>query len=117
MKTQTRRHDPMNELTSKSKSGSVSRRDMLRLAAGAAAAATSGLSFAQTGGQPAGKNQHQPDGDVPVVTKVINTTNGRVQGLVNNGVHGFKGIRYGAAPIGPLRWTPPQKPEPWKTIL
>ena len=109
----------MTDLTSKSKSksGSVSRRDMLRLAAGAAAAATSGHSFAQTGGQPAGKKQHQPDGDVPVVTRVINTTNGRVQGLVNNGVHSFKGIRYGAAPVGPLRWMPPQKPDPWKTIL
>jgi para-nitrobenzyl esterase len=110
----------MSDATSKSKSkpGNVSRRDMLRLAAGAVAAATSGVSFAQTGGQrPAGKKQSQADASVPLVTKVINTSNGRVQGLVNNRIHTFKGIRYGTPPVGPLRWMPPQKPEPWKTIL
>jgi para-nitrobenzyl esterase len=91
---------------------------MLRLAAAAAATATSGVGFAQTGGQPpAGKRQSQPDKSVPAVTKVINTSNGRVQGLILDGVHTFKGIRYGAPPVGPLRWMPPQKPEPWKTIL
>ncbi|HWX55997.1 MAG TPA: carboxylesterase family protein [Verrucomicrobiae bacterium] len=113
----------MSDATSKSKftsnPGSVSRRDMLRLTAGAAVAATAGVGFPQTTGgqQPTGKRQSQSDGDVPVVTKVISTSNGRVQGLVNNGVLTFKGIRYGAPPIGPLRWMPPQKPEPSKVIL
>src|SRR5215471_305705 len=108
----------MSEPKTKSKSKGVSRRQMLRLAAAAAATATSGISFGQTGGQPpAGKKQAVPDASVPAVTKVINSTNGRVQGLIHDGVHTFKGIRYGAPPVGPLRWMPPQKPDPWKTIL
>lgn len=41
------------------------------------------------------------------------TTNGPVIGLVTNGVHSFKGVRYGAPPVGALRFAPPQKPAPW----
>ena len=96
----------------------LSRRAMLRLTAATAAAATSGVSFAQRSSSPApARSACVADSGVPVVTKVINTTNGRVQGLVLDGVHTFKGIRYGAPPVGLLRWMPPQKPEPWKTIL
>ncbi len=54
--------------------------------------------------------------DIPVPTKVVKTTNGAVQGLVQGGVKIFKGIRYGAEPVGPLRFMPPQKPAPWKDI-
>lgn len=54
--------------------------------------------------------------DLPVRTKVVKTTNGSVQGLVQNGVQIFKGIRYGAEPVGGLRFMPPQKPAPWKDI-
>jgi para-nitrobenzyl esterase len=109
----------MSHSPSKPKSQRVSRRDMLRLASAAVAAtATSGVSFAQTNGQRSpGKKQSPADFAIPAVTKVVNTTNGRVQGLVNNGVHTFKGIRYGAPPIGVSRWMPPQKPDAWKTIL
>ena len=54
--------------------------------------------------------------DIPVPTKVVKTTNGPVQGLVRSGVQIFKGIRYGAEPVGALRFMPPQKPVPWKDI-
>ncbi len=54
--------------------------------------------------------------DIPVPTKVVKTTNGAVQGLVQNGVQVFKGIRYGTEPVGGLRFMPPQKPAPWKDI-
>ena len=54
--------------------------------------------------------------EISVPTKVVRTTNGAVQGLVQNGVQTFKGIRYGAEPVGELRFTPPQKPAPWKDI-
>src|SRR5713226_187169 len=54
--------------------------------------------------------------DIPVPTKVVKTTNGAVQGLLQNGVQIFKGIRYGAEPVGRLRFMPPQKPAPWKDI-
>jgi para-nitrobenzyl esterase len=47
------------------------------------------------------------------VTRVVKTTNGPVVGLVENGVPTFKGLRYGAPPVGPLRWAPPAKPKPW----
>ena len=40
-----------------------------------------------------------------------------MRGLVNEGVHSFKGIRYGAAPVGPLRWMAPQTPAPSKVVL
>src|ERR1022692_3159660 len=56
------------------------------------------------------------DVPIPVVTKVVKTTNGDVQGLVKDGVQVLKGIRYGAAPVGPLRFMPPQRPKPWKGV-
>ena len=77
----------------------VGRRDVLRLGIGLAAA---GVLCA--------------DVPIPVVTKVVKTTNGNVQGLVKDGVQVLKGIRYGAAPVGPLRFMPPQKPKPWKGV-
>ena len=97
----------------------VNRREVLCLAlAGAAATALPITPFAQEHTPPAAaRNRYESGPGVPEVTRVITTSYGRVQGLVNNGVHTFKGIRYGAPPIGELRWMPPQKPEPWKTIL
>jgi para-nitrobenzyl esterase len=49
----------------------------------------------------------------PIPTPVVKTRAGPVQGLVEDRVHGFKGIPYGAAPIGALRFMPPQPPKPW----
>src|ERR1043165_2176182 len=95
----------------------VSRREVLALAAVAALAANNTATAAEA--TPAGKRSRPADRNsgIPEVTAVISTSLGRVQGLVVNKVHAFKGIRYGAAPIGNLRWLPPQAPEPWSTIL
>lgn len=47
-------------------------------------------------------------------TGAVNTTNGPVRGYADDrGVQVFKGVRYGAPPVGDLRFRPPQKPAPW----
>jgi para-nitrobenzyl esterase len=50
------------------------------------------------------------------LSPVVTTTYGRVQGLTHGDVHAFKGLRYGAAPTGAMRFKPPQPPRPWQSI-
>lgn len=45
---------------------------------------------------------------------VARTTNGTLRGTVDAKVRHFDGIPYAAAPIGPLRWRPPQPVADWK---
>lgn len=54
---------------------------------------------------------------VPTVTPIINTRNGKIQGLKEDGVDAFLGIRYAKAPIGSLRFKAPQPPEAWDGIM
>ncbi len=97
------------------------RRDFLGLMVAAAATAATRVSLAQEN-----KSMRKEEStavysgdssDLPQITRIIDTTSGPVRGLVNDGVHTFKGIRYGAPPVGPLRWMPPQRPTPSKVIL
>ena len=54
---------------------------------------------------------------VPPVERIVATTeHGMVQGAVVDDLVVFKGIPYGAPPIGPLRFRPPVPPEPWEDI-
>jgi para-nitrobenzyl esterase len=110
-------------MTDTSGKNGVARRDLFGLAAGAATLGAASTAFAAKA-----KPAHEPvqpwrPGSVmtnpgaPKVTQVVDTTVGRVQGLINDRVHTFKGIRYGAAPIGSLRWMPPQKPKRSEVIL
>jgi para-nitrobenzyl esterase len=46
----------------------------------------------------------------------VETTNGRVQGTVSDGIHAFKGLRYGAPPTGVNRFKAPRPPAPWKDV-
>ncbi len=50
------------------------------------------------------------------VTPAVKTTNGPVRGYVVDGIQTFKGLRYGAPPVGPLRFAPPRKPDPWTDV-
>jgi para-nitrobenzyl esterase len=48
---------------------------------------------------------------------IVETSNGPIRGRVEvNGVYAFKGVRYGAAPIGELRFKPPVRPDSWEEI-
>jgi para-nitrobenzyl esterase len=48
---------------------------------------------------------------------LVRTTEGPVQGFVNNGMNSFLGIPFAAAPIGALRWQPPQPRAAWMQTL
>jgi para-nitrobenzyl esterase len=47
---------------------------------------------------------------------VVSTESGKLEGACENQQYAFKGIPYAAAPIGKLRWLPPQPVTPWNGI-
>jgi para-nitrobenzyl esterase len=47
---------------------------------------------------------------------VIQTEGGTVEGNVALGVENFLDIPYAAAPVGELRWSPPQPPAHWSDV-
>lgn len=49
-------------------------------------------------------------------TSIVTTAYGKVQGTIENGVYVWKGIPYAKAPVGKLRFQPPQPPEKWNDI-
>ena len=49
-------------------------------------------------------------------TPIVETEAGNVQGLEENGIDAFLGIRYAAPPIGDLRFMPPEPAETWTGI-
>jgi para-nitrobenzyl esterase len=48
---------------------------------------------------------------------IVETAYGKVRGQMENGIYGFRGIRYGATTGGKNRFMPPQKPESWAGVL
>jgi para-nitrobenzyl esterase len=51
------------------------------------------------------------------LTAVVDTADGPVRGYAEGTLSVFKGLRYGAAPVGALRFKPPQRPAPWSQPL
>ena len=51
------------------------------------------------------------------MTSAVETSGGRVEGTRKHGVQQFRGIPYAAAPVGDLRFRPPQPAEPWAGTL
>ncbi len=47
---------------------------------------------------------------------VVETTHGKLRGTVDNGIHIFRGIRYGADTSGANRFRPPQPPASWSGV-
>lgn len=47
---------------------------------------------------------------------IVETTDGKVRGLMSGGIAVFKGLRYGASTAGPNRFRPPQPVVPWKGV-
>jgi len=51
------------------------------------------------------------------LSTIIDTENGQVEGVQENGFMSFKGIPFAAPPVGELRWKDPQPVEPWEDVL
>src|SRR5438270_13152905 len=47
---------------------------------------------------------------------VVETTSGKIRGVVIDKVNAFKGVPYGASTEGAGRFMPPTKPQPWTEI-
>ena len=46
----------------------------------------------------------------------VETSSGKVQGMITAGIKEFKGIPYGASTAGKNRYMPPKKPAPWTGV-
>ncbi len=49
-------------------------------------------------------------------TPVVETESGKLRGVMQQGVHTFRGVPYGASTAGSSRFMAPRKPEPWTGV-
>jgi para-nitrobenzyl esterase len=55
-------------------------------------------------------------GPTAATNSTIETTLGKLRGRIEDGVHTFKGVPYGASTAGAARFLPPSKPRPWTGV-
>ena len=53
---------------------------------------------------------------VDSAASIVTTTSGKIRGAMQDRVHAFKGIPYGASTEGAGRFLPPSKPQPWTSV-
>jgi para-nitrobenzyl esterase len=98
----------------KSDGAGLDRREIFGVAAATAAAGIPAFAPGPVAAAQPGAAEHGPG--IPVPTPVVATASGPVQGLVEDGILAFKGIRYGAPPVGKLRFMPPKPAAAWTGV-
>ncbi|MAK60573.1 MAG: carboxylesterase [Ponticaulis sp.] len=73
--------------------------------------ATAALCSCATQAQETAPPAPTTEGSVPDVTPIVQTKYGPVQGLKDRGINEYLGIPYASAPVGELRFMPPEPPE------
>ncbi|MEP7272732.1 MAG: carboxylesterase family protein [Acidobacteriota bacterium] len=85
-----------------------------------AVSALGNTALAQTGAQttatPARPAAASVAGSESKLFYTVETSSGKVQGIVTAGIKEFKGIPYGASTTGKNRFMPPKKPAPWTGV-
>ncbi|NET31615.1 MAG: carboxylesterase family protein [Cyanothece sp. SIO1E1] len=57
-----------------------------------------------------------PEQDAPQPSPTISIQTGKVRGLQQDSIYGFKGIPFAAPPVGENRWRAPEPPIPWQGV-